>query len=112
VRHLAEVEQYWFRRVMAGEQVAAHCTSANVAFDEATADPARVEDAWATWRAEVTFAERFAAEAPDLDILGTGDEECGPIPLREVLIHMIEEYARHNGHAYLFCERIDGRVGQ
>lgn len=110
VRHLAEVEQYWFRRVMAGEDVTPHYTSATVAFGEATADPEVVADAWATWRAEVAFAERFVAEAPDLDVVG--DNDGTPIPLREVLIHLIEEYARHNGHADLLRERIDGRVGQ
>jgi Protein of unknown function (DUF664) len=36
----------------------------------------------------------------------------GQVSLREVLVHMIEEYARHNGHADLLRERIDGRVGQ
>jgi Protein of unknown function (DUF664) len=72
VRHLADVEQYWFRRVMAGEDVASHYTCTNVAFDEATADPAVVADAWAIWRAEVAFAERLVAEAPDLDIQGRG----------------------------------------
>ncbi|WP_158839345.1 DinB family protein [Saccharothrix deserti] len=111
VRHLAEVEQYWFRRVVAGEDVPSHF-SGNGAFAEATPDPAVVEEAWAMWRAEVAFAERFVAEAPDLDVLGTGGEESAPIPLREVLIHMIEEYARHNGHADLIRERIDGRIGQ
>ncbi|KOX20472.1 hypothetical protein ADK67_29685 [Saccharothrix sp. NRRL B-16348] len=112
VRHLAEVEQYWFRRVMAAEDVTPHYTSAAVAFGEATADPEVVEDAWATWRAEVAFAERFVAEAPDLDVLGSGNPEHAPIPLRDVLVHMIEEYARHNGHADLIRERVDGRVGQ
>ncbi|WP_367127314.1 DinB family protein [Saccharothrix sp. HUAS TT1] len=109
VRHLAGVEQYWFRRVLAGETVTPHHTSA---FGGATADPAVVEDAWATWRAEVAFAERFVAGAADLDVLGSGDPGHAPIPLREVLVHMIEEYARHNGHADLLRERIDGRVGQ
>jgi uncharacterized damage-inducible protein DinB len=112
VRHLANVEQHWFRRVMAGEDAAAHYTPGNAAFDEATADPAVVADAWATWRAEVAFAERFVTDAPDLDIQGTGGGERTPIALREVLVHMIEEYARHNGHADLIRERIDGRVGQ
>jgi hypothetical protein len=50
------------------------------------------------------------ARAPDLSI--TGDHGEGPITLREVLVHMIEEYARHNGHADFLRERIDGRVGQ
>jgi hypothetical protein len=59
------------------------------------------------WRAEVAFAERFVADSADLGALGrTG------VPLREVLVHMIEEYARHCGHADLLRERIDGRVGQ
>jgi uncharacterized damage-inducible protein DinB len=113
VRHLAEVEQYWFRRVMAGEDVTPHYGSADRAFDEATADFAMVADAWATWRAEVAFAERFVSDPADLDILGgTGDPRRPPVPLGEVMIHMIEEYARHNGHADLIRERIDGRVGQ
>jgi hypothetical protein len=60
-----------------------------------------------TSRAEVAFAERFAAEAPDLDVIGKDGDV-----LREVLVHMIEEYARHNGHIDLLRERIDGRVGQ
>ncbi|MFD1150263.1 DinB family protein [Saccharothrix hoggarensis] len=112
VRHLAEVVQHWFRRVMAGEDVVPHYTSAEVAFGGATADPDVVRDAWATWRAEVAFAERFVAEAPDLDVLGAGDPDHAPIPLREVVVHLVEEYARHNGHADLLRERIDGRVGQ
>ena len=60
-----------------------------------------------TSRAEVAFAERFVAEAPDLDVSGKDGDV-----LREVLVHMIEEYARHNGHVDLLRERIDGRVGQ
>lgn len=50
------------------------------------------------------------AEAPNLDITGTS--RSGPISLRELLVHMVEEYARHNGHADLLRERIDGAVGQ
>jgi uncharacterized damage-inducible protein DinB len=70
VRHLADVERYWFRRVMAGEEAAAHYGSNDEDFDQATADPAAVTDAWAAWRAEVAFAERFADGAPNLDIDG------------------------------------------
>jgi uncharacterized damage-inducible protein DinB len=118
VRHLAEVEQHWFRRVLAGQDVPRHYrTEANpdAAFDGAVPDPQVVAQAWDTWRAEVGFAERFVAGAPDLDVAGrydTGTSGQGTIPLREVLVHMIEEYARHNGHADFLRERIDGRVGQ
>ncbi|MFE2564861.1 mycothiol transferase [Streptomyces mirabilis] len=79
-------------------------------FNGAVPDPEVVADAWDTWRSEVAFAERFVDEARDLDITGTHDDE--PIALREVLVHLIEEYARHNGHADFLRERIDGRVGQ
>jgi uncharacterized damage-inducible protein DinB len=114
VRHMAEVESFWFRNVLAGQDPAPHYysdTDPDGDFDGADANPDLVEEAWATWRAEVAFADRFVADAPDLDI--TGDERRrGPTSLRWVLVHMIEEYARHLGHADLLRERIDGRVGQ
>jgi hypothetical protein len=114
VRRLAGVEQNWFRRVMAGEEIRRHYRSEREPdgeFTGAVADPAVVEEAWATWRAEVAVAERLVAWAPDLGVTGdAGDGE--PVELREVLVHMIEEYARHNGRADLLRERIDGRVGQ
>ena len=82
----------------------------NADFDDAVPDPAVVARAWAAWRAEIAFAEDFVARATDLGI--TGDHGEGPVTLREVIVHMIEEYARHNGHADFLRERIDGRVGQ
>ncbi|MFG2617737.1 DinB family protein [Streptomyces sp. NPDC048507] len=114
VRHLAGVEQKWFRGVMAGEDVRRHYRSEREPdgeFAGAVADPAVVAQAWATWRAEVAFAERLVAGAPDLGVTGEV-AGGGRMELREVLVHMIEEYARHNGHADLLRERIDGRVGQ
>ncbi|MFC9843574.1 DinB family protein [Streptomyces sp. NPDC060223] len=113
VRHLAGVEQLWFRRVMAGQEVSRHYrTDADPDgdFNRAVGDPEVVAEAWDTWRSEVAFAERFVAGAPNLDISGMNGDE--PIELRSVLVHMIEEYARHNGHADFLRERIDGRVGQ
>jgi uncharacterized damage-inducible protein DinB len=119
VRHLAGVEQYWFRQVMAGQpgpRLYKPDTDPDGDFDGAVPDPEVVAEAWRTWRAEVTFAERLVAEAPDLDVTGDYDYgapyEPGSVSLREVLVHMIEEYARHNGHADFLRERIDGRVGQ
>jgi uncharacterized damage-inducible protein DinB len=110
VRHMAEVERSWFRRVMAGQDappIFRSDTDPDGAFDGAVPDPEVVAEAWKVWRAEVAFADRFVAEAPDLDVVG----KQGDV-LREVLVHMIEEYARHNGHADFLRERIDGRVGQ
>jgi hypothetical protein len=113
VRHLTDVERNWFRRVLAGQDVGwrfRRDDDRDAAFDGAAADPHLVDDAWAAWREEVRFAERFVDEAPDLEVTGTYRD--GIISLREVLVHMIEEYARHMGHADLLRERIDGRVGQ
>lgn len=113
VRHLAGVEQNWFRRVLAGQDVPRHYRSdddPNGDFNGAVPDPKVVAEAWDIWRAEVAFAERFVDEARDLDITGVSADE--PVTLREVLVHMIEEYARHNGHADFLRERIDGKVGQ
>jgi uncharacterized protein DUF664 len=69
------------------------------------------------WRAEVDFATRFVAGAPSLDITAEDPDNHhgsggGAISLREVLVGMIEECARHMGHADLLRERIDGRLGQ
>ncbi|MER6075313.1 DinB family protein [Streptomyces sp. NPDC001817] len=113
VRHLADVERRWFRNVLAGQDAPPLFSSQDDPdgdFDGAAADPAVAAAAWQAWHGEVDFSERFAAEAPNLDIEGT-DSWRGRVSLRWVLIHMIEEYARHNGHADLLRERIDGAKG-
>ncbi len=113
VRHMAEVERAWFRRRFAGLDVPKrYQTDADpdADFNGAAADPAVVAEAWAAWREEIAFAEQFARDH-DLGYVGR-DSEGEPVSLRELLVHMIEEYARHNGHADLLRERIDGRVGQ
>jgi uncharacterized damage-inducible protein DinB len=120
VRHLAEVERATFRVLMAGQvtpRLFCSDTDRDADFDGAVPDPRVVAEAWEAWRAEVNFATRFVAEAPSLDM--TGDDPLnqhgsggGPMSLREVLVGMIEEYARHMGHVDLLRERIDGRLGQ
>ena len=114
VRHMADVERTWFRRVMAGQDAPPHYysdTNPDGEFDGAVPDPEVVAEAWNVWRAEVAFADQFVAEAPDLDVVGN-HSYLGAVSLRWVLVHMVEEYARHDGHADLLRERIDGRVGQ
>jgi uncharacterized damage-inducible protein DinB len=114
VRHMAEVERSWFRRVMAGQDAPQLYCSADDRdgdFDGAVADPAVVEDAWQRWREEVAFAEQFVDATADLSTTGTRRDGT-VLQLRDILVHMIEEYARHCGHADLLRERIDGRVGQ
>jgi uncharacterized damage-inducible protein DinB len=110
VRHMVEVERHWFRREMAAQDAPQRYCSPGERdgdWNGAVAHPAIVDEAWRAWRAEVAFAEQFVADNPDLDALGATQ-----VPLRDVLVHMIEEYARHCGHADLLRERIDGRVGQ
>ncbi len=114
VRHMADVERNWFRVVLAGEEAPHHFGGDDdwdAAFLDATPATAGIEEAWSAWRQEVDFAGRFVDSCPDLDRTGVMSNGQ-PIALREVLIHMIEEYARHCGHADLIRERIDGRVGQ
>jgi hypothetical protein len=120
VRHLAEGERATFRVLMAGQDVPRlFCSAADPDgdFNGAAPDPQVVAEAWEVWRAEADFAARFVAGAPSLDI--TADDPGnqhgsggGAMSLREALIGMIEEYARHMGHADLLRERIDGRLGQ
>jgi uncharacterized damage-inducible protein DinB len=114
IRHMADVERSWSRRVMAGEDAPARYTSSGDPdgdWNGAVADDAVVAEAWAALREEQHFTDRFVAAEPDLAYTrDTGTS--GSISLREVLLHLIEEYARHSGHADLLRERVDGRVGQ
>jgi hypothetical protein len=120
VRHLAEMERATFRVMMAGQdapRLFCSKTDRDGDFDGAVPDPRVVAEAWDAWRAEVDFATRFVAEAPGLDV--TGDDLLNQhgsggqaMSLREALVEMITEYARHMGHVDLLRERIDGRIGQ
>ncbi|HET9729376.1 MAG TPA: DinB family protein [Acidimicrobiia bacterium] len=120
VRHLAEMGRATFRVLMAGQHVPRlYCSETNRDgdFDDAAPDPQMVAEAWDAWRAEVEFATRFVEEATSLDL--TADDSSnqhgsggGEMSLREALIGMYGEYARHMGHADLLRERIDGRIGQ
>jgi uncharacterized damage-inducible protein DinB len=119
VRHLSDAERYWFRHVLAGEDAPARYRASagddhDRAFSDAVAEQAAVSLAWDNWKDEVAFAERFVDETVDLALskpyVDRGGRQ-GTVSLREVLVHMIEEYARHIGHADLLRERIDGRVG-
>jgi uncharacterized damage-inducible protein DinB len=112
VRHMAEVERSWFRRAINGEDVPTiYYSETDPDGDFDNIDDADVDDAFATWRAECERAREIVAAAPSLDVAGfrrSGDR----VTLRWVLVHMIEEYARHNGHADLLRERIDGATGE
>jgi uncharacterized damage-inducible protein DinB len=110
VRHMADVERNWFRRVLGGEDVPGlYWTDDDPDGDFDNVDAADVQEAFATWRAECDHARRAAAAAPSLEATGLRRGET--VSLRWILVHMVEEYARHNGHADFLRERIDGTVG-
>ena len=114
VRHLAEVELGWFRDVERRLDEGIYWTKAepNREFDGAVGDAAVVEQAFADWRAEIAFADLMIAEH-DLDATFTRAKDGGEtFSLRWIIVHMIEEYARHNGHADLLREAIDGATGE
>ncbi|MEV4431523.1 DinB family protein [Streptomyces sp. NPDC049555] len=116
VRHMAEVERNWFRRIFAGRPdtpwLYGEAKDQGFVLD---ADEG-IEEALAAWRAEIAAARELIAGA-SLDDCGTLTEEgvrfMGEerVSLRWILVHLVEEYARHNGHADLLRERIDGATG-
>ncbi len=114
IRHMSEVERGWFRAVLLGEDV----PDLYDRRDDPDADFNGVDDAdvaaeFATFEAECAAARQAVAAAPDLDVLSKErSEPTGQqFSLRWILTHMIEEYARHNGHADLLRESIDGATG-
>ncbi|MFF6777412.1 DinB family protein [Streptomyces sp. NPDC012637] len=112
VRHMAEVERGWFRRVLAGEDAPwIYSTDEDFDRDIRVTDEDTWADAHVTWQAEIARARTLAA-GHGLDDLGAGKHRSGEMfNLRWIYLHMIEEYARHNGHADLIRERIDGATG-
>ncbi|SEG86975.1 Uncharacterized damage-inducible protein DinB (forms a four-helix bundle) [Nonomuraea solani] len=109
VRHLAHVERVWFRRVLNGEDIPKLWDKDrhnDADFDEV--GDASVKEAFSTWEEEVELARAISAAKP-LDAVGDRNgQDCSH---RWILVHVIEEYARHNGHADLLRERIDGVTG-
>ena len=116
VRHMADVERSWFRRRFAGAEAPplyygdAHPTGDEDG-DLHPGPDDTVAEAMAAWQEEVEFARRTTAEATLDDLSAKPVHDLGLVNLRWILVHMIEEYARHCGHADLIRERIDGATG-
>jgi uncharacterized damage-inducible protein DinB len=114
IRHMADVERYWFRQILSGEDAPRRYRTTedrDADFNGASDDPSVVNDAWNAWHEEVANAERCVDGFGDFGTTVPLPDEDEQIAVREVLMHMVEEYARHCGHADLLRERIDGRVG-
>jgi uncharacterized damage-inducible protein DinB len=114
VRHLAKVEHHWFRRWLEGQADLQRLyfseEDRGLDFNGAVADDAVVAEAWESWHREVAHAREVYAGLDDLGAdSGIGGDHA---EVRDIIVHMIEEYARHVGHADFLRERIDGRTGQ
>jgi len=111
VRHMAEVERGWFRRGVGGEDVGFLYSSEEDPDGESDhVDEANPEEDFITYAREVDLA-RAAAVGHALDETFFQSRRGVEMSVRWVYVHMIEEYARHNGHADLLRERIDGSTG-
>ncbi|MFJ4844617.1 MULTISPECIES: DinB family protein [unclassified Streptomyces] len=108
VRHLAEVERDWRNWVSDGEPLPKLYGARDGDFDGAVADQAVVDAAFADLGREQAATDAALAAYPYLGSR-VGKER---IAVRELMVHRIDEYARHCGHADLLRECVDGRVGQ
>ena len=108
LRHLAEVERDWRGWILPGDPPPKLYGARDADFDDAVAEQAVVDAAYSDLAREQAATDAVLASHPDLS------ERLGKdaIAVRELLVHRIEEYARHCGHADLLRECIDGRVGQ
>jgi uncharacterized damage-inducible protein DinB len=111
VRHMAEVERAWFRRVFEDNHapmVWSDTTDFQAAYDASASTRA---EAFAAWTAEVENSRRIERDAQSLDLAGYQPRWGEEVSLRMVVMHVLLEYGRHNGHADLLREGIDGTVG-
>ena len=111
VRHLAEVERTWFRRVFEDHDIPLVWSDEmdfQAAYDASASTRA---EAFAAWEAEVAVSRRIEREAASLDRAGYQPRWEEEVSLRMVMLHVLLEYGRHNGHADLLREGVDGTVG-
>ncbi|GAA2406162.1 MULTISPECIES: DinB family protein [Streptomyces] len=113
VRHMADVERSWFRRVLANEDAAPmYFSDEDLDGEFHLTEADTYAEAHAAWQAEIETARSIAARFGLDDISEGKHRRTGErFNLRWIYTHMIEEYARHNGHADLIRERIDGSTG-
>jgi uncharacterized damage-inducible protein DinB len=108
VRHMTKVERTWFRQRFAGEPVD-DLFGGDKTADFERVDPARAAADYARLTEEFKLADAAVAHASLDDTFVHGNELMS---LRLIYLHMIEEYARHLGHADLLREQIDGATGE
>ena len=111
VRHMTVVEWSWFERVFAKNGQPSPISLADDRdADFNDLDAGRAMDDIEAFQRQCDASRRIVDATPSLDQVAASAKV--PASLRWIMIHMIEEYARHNGHADLLRERIDGAVGE
>jgi hypothetical protein len=117
VRHLTEVEYFWFEGILLSEggHLGRYSGQPNPAegsraWTDLDSHPA--EDVLVAWRHACDTSRRNAASLPSLDTPAARDWDGEPVTLRWITVHMIREYARHTGHADFLRESIDGATGE
>ncbi|MEV0007631.1 DinB family protein [Streptomyces sp. NPDC051840] len=111
VRHMAEVERTWFRRVFEDNDIPL-VWSDRIDFQAAyDASASTRAEAFGAWQAEVEHSRRIEREAASLDVTGVQPRWEQEVSLRMVMVHVLLEYGRHNGHADFLREGVDGTVG-
>lgn len=108
VRHMAEVERGWFAGFAGADTTSLYCSDDDEDGDFDGVDTADAASDLATFGAEVASARQLVAERRLDDTAMIYGKEFS---LRWIVVHMVEEYARHNGHADLLRECIDGAIG-
>lgn len=113
VRHLREVEAYWLRVVLLDEQDVPdyYCLPESPDGDFDDVDPADATRDVADYQSEIDRTRAVAEAWTDLAAPVRGLRRGQPVNLRWILVHLIEEYARHLGHMDLLRETLDGRTG-
>jgi hypothetical protein len=112
LKHLGWVERGWFRETFAGEDVEAIDLDGDNSAEFAVSSEDTVESVISFYRSEVEEARRVVREVPSLDALSAKETNYREhVSLRWVMVHMLEETARHAGHLDLMREEIDGQVG-
>ena len=118
VRHMAKVEHSWFQRAFQSRLDEARpywsADVPDVDFDDVEPTQACADDAFTSWREQIRRSDEWLEAQSDESmadvVVYNGDGDTSPA--RDILVHMVEEYARHNGHADLLRESIDGATGE
>ncbi len=112
LKHLGWVERGWFRETFAGEDVEAIDVDGDNTPEFAIGDDDTVQSVIGFYRAEVEESRRVCRDAPSLEALSAKETPYREqVTLRWIMVHMLEETARHAGHLDLMRENIDGQVG-